>query len=298
MEKKILVTGAGGFIGRALTAYLQKNGEQVTALTSGELDITDEQAVEALPVSRIGHIVHLAGKTFVPRSWEAPAEFIETNTFGTMHMLELCRKHKIPMTYISAYIYGQPERNPIRETDRVCPNNPYAKSKYMAEELCEFYARQFDVRVSVIRPFNVYGAGQKDNFLIPQIIRHAMREDSIRVMDLSPRRDYVYLEDLLEAITLTVKNVQEYDVFNIGSGVSCSVEEVIALIQRIAGTHKPVECKNEARKNELNDVVADISHAKEILGWQPRHTLEQGLTEMINGIRDKIREDEDELEQA
>lgn len=281
MNRKILITGAGGFIGTALADYLRERGVQVMALTSAELDITDKRAVEALPVKQIRHIVHLAGRTFVPRSWEAPAEFLETNTFGTLHMLELCRRYEISMTYISAYIYGQPQYNPIRETDRICPNNPYAKSKYMAEELCEFYAGQFGVKVSVIRPFNVYGKGQKDHFLIPQIIRQAMREDSVRVMDLSPRRDYIYLDDLLEAIALTMKNVREYDVFNIGSGISYSVAEVIDLVQKIAGSHKPVESKNETRKNELNDVVADITHAGEVLGWRPRHTLEQGLTEII-----------------
>lgn len=279
--KKIAVTGAGGFIGKALAAYLQENGEGVMALDSKALDVTDKAAVNGLPFEKIGHIVHLAGKTFVPRSWEAPAEFVETNTMGTLHMLEFCRLHEIPMTYISAYIYGQPERNPIRETDTVKPNNPYAKSKYMAEELCEFYARQFGVKVCIIRPFNVYGPGQKENFLIPQIIGHAMHQDCIQVLDLAPRRDYIYLDDLLEAIRLTVNRVQEYEVFNIGSGVSYSVEEVIETVQGILGSKKPVVCKNETRKNELNNVVADITHAGEVLGWKPAHSLEQGLREMI-----------------
>ena len=284
-EKKILVTGAGGFIGSALTEYLHKRNEAVLAPDSKELNVADRACVEAFPTEEIGHIVHLAGRTFVPKSWEEPAQFMETNTFGTLNILELCRKHQIPMTYISAYIYGQPEKNPIQETDRINPNNPYAKSKYMAEELCEFYAKQFDVKVSVIRPFNVYGAGQKDNFLIPQIIRHAMWEESIRVMDLSPMRDYIYLEDLLDAVYLTVKKVQEYDVFNIGSGISYSVGEVIDLVQEILGSRKRVECAGQTRKNELNNVVADISHARDVLGWKPAHTLRQGLEKMIGQVK-------------
>lgn len=285
MTKKILVTGAGGFIGGALVDYLNKKNEPVLGLNSALLDVTDKQSVDKLASEEIGHVIHMAGKTFVPRSWEEPAEFIETNTFGTLNMLEFCRKHEIPMTYISAYIYGPPEKNPIKETDKINPNNPYAKSKYMAEELCEFYAKQFGVKVSIIRPFNVYGAGQKESFLIPQIIGHAMREDSIRVLDLAPMRDYIYLEDLLEAIYLTVKKVQEYDVFNVGSGISYSVGEVIDMVQRILGSNKPVECKNQTRRNELNNVVADITHAKEVLGWEPAHTLEQGLAEMIGELK-------------
>ena len=139
--------------------------------------------------------------------------------------------------------------------------------------------------MSIIRPFNVYGAGQKRDFLIPQIIGQAMEEECIRVMDLAPKRDYIYLDDLLEAIFLTVKNVQDYDVFNIGSGISHSVGEVIETVQRILGTDKPVECRNETRRNEMNNVVADISHAESVLGWHPSHTLEQGLTVMTETYR-------------
>lgn len=280
-EKQILVTGASGFIGSALVAYLNQKGKKVLGVGSRELDVTDRTRTQNLDVSDVGHVIHMAGKTFVPRSWEEPAEFFETNAFGTLNLLELCRRNKIPMTYISAYIYGPPEHNPIRESDPVNPNNPYARSKYMGEELCEFYARQFGVQVSVIRPFNVYGAGQKESFLIPQIISHAMKEEAISVMDLAPMRDYVYLEDLLCAIELTVEKVQEHDVFNIGSGVSYSVEQVIELVQKILGTDKPVICRNQTRKNELNNVVADITHAKDVLGWVPSYTLEQGLTQMI-----------------
>ncbi len=284
MTKKILVTGAGGFIGSALAEYLQRKGKEVLALSSGELDVTKQAAVQALSAKEISHVVHLAGKTFVPKSWEEPETFFLTNTFGTLQMLEFCRMHEIPMTYISAYIYGPPEKNPIQENDRINPNNPYAKSKYMAEELCEFYAGTFGVKVSIIRPFNVYGAGQKKDFLIPQIIEHAMKRDCIEVLDLAPMRDYIYLEDLLGAIALTIENVQQYDVFNIGSGVSYSVEEVIGMVQEILGTHKQVECKNQVRRNELNNVVADIAHAKEVLGWEPAYHLRQGLKEMIEKI--------------
>ncbi len=284
--KKILVTGAGGFIGNALAQYLREKGAAVLGMGAQALDVTDQAAIERLPAGELRHIVHLAGKTFVPKSWEEPGDFLKTNMLGTLHMLELCRKRNISMTYISAYIYGLPQQIPIRETDRVNPNNPYAKSKYMAEELCQFYAEQYGVNVSVIRPFNVYGAGQRQDFLIPQIINQAMHEQCIRVMDLMPGRDYIYLDDLLEAIWLTVENVQEYDVFNIGMGVSYTVGEVIDTVQRLLGTAWPVECQNKARRNELSNVVADISHAREVLGWQPGHTLEEGLGKMIKKMQE------------
>ena len=288
VKKKILLTGAGGFIGSALAKYLTKCGMETVCPSSAKLDVAQQASVANFPMQGIDHMIHLAGRTFVPKSWEEPEEFIKTNTFGTLNLLEVCRRQKISMTYISAYIYGMPKKNPIPETALVNPNNPYAKSKYMAEELCEFYAEQFGVGISVIRPFNVYGIGQRDHFLIPQIIRQATQEESICVMDLEPKRDYIYLTDLLEAIRLTLQRKGRYEVFNIGSGVSYSVAEVISMIQRIAGTQKPVICKNEVRRNEMNDVIADISKAKEVLGWKPAYTLEQGLTEIIKGKRNEL----------
>jgi len=276
-----MITGASGFIGSALVSYLKKEGEEVLPIDMNDLDLCDADAVNAYPADGIGHIIHLAGITFVPRSWEEPAEFVRVNTGATLHMLEYCRVHKIPMTYISAYIYGQPERLPIKESDPVRPNNPYAKSKHLAEQLCEFYAKEFGVKVSVIRPFNVFGIGQKENFLIPKIIKQVLFEDAIRVMDVTPYRDYIYLEDLVRGIYFTTQKVQDYDVFNLGSGEAYSVREVVDLTQKIAGTDKDVITESAPRKNEMNKVLADVSHAREVLGWEPQISLEEGLRRII-----------------
>lgn len=278
---KILVTGASGFIGRALVARLKSQSFDVVAICSADGDIANPKTLERLIQGDISHVFHLAGKTYVPDSWNNPAEFYQTNLLGTSNVLEFCKKRSIPITYVSAYVYGHPETLPIKESSPIRPSNPYALSKRLAEEACEFYYAVHNLPITVIRPFNVYGIGQGDNFLLPTIISQALASEVILVKDLLPKRDYVYLQDLLTALLATLKKKQGYHVYNVGSGYSLSVKEVIDIIQEVAGTRKEIICDKVARANELMDVVADISKAANELGWQPEYSFRAGIEEII-----------------
>jgi len=285
---KILVTGASGFIGRALTARLKAEGMDVVPVDSTDGDIASRKTLAKFEHENIAHVFHLAGKTFVPDSWDDPQAFCQVNVLGTVNILEFCRKRKIPMTYVSAYVYGHPDSLPIGENSAIRPSNPYALTKRMAEEACEFYASAYELPVATIRPFNVYGIGQAENFLIPAIISQALDDaENIVVKDLVPKRDYVYLEDLVTALLATLAKQGGYRVYNIGSGISLSVQEVIDVIQRIADTHKRVVCDNVTRANELMDVVADISKAGNELGWQPEFSFHSGIENIIRSEREK-----------
>jgi nucleoside-diphosphate-sugar epimerase len=276
----ILVTGASGFIGRRLVTALKHAGYNVLELMSG--DIADSATLSQFESKPIDFVFHLAGRTFVPDAWSEPVDFQRVNVTGTLNVLELCRKRKIPLTYVSAYLYGVPQTLPVRETDEIAPNNPYALSKYMAETACKFYADYLSVQLTIIRPFNIYGAGQKPHFLIPEIIAQILARQPIKLKDLTPRRDYLYVDDLIEALMLTMKIEQGFNLFNIGYGSSMSVAEIVASIQSVAGTALPVISENVPRENEISDVYADISHAKSALGWHPKHTFEQGIRNMIS----------------
>lgn len=279
---KILVTGASGFIGRALVSGLKARGRDVVPLDSADGDIASRETLAKFAQQDIAHVFHLAGKTFVPDSWDDPQAFCQTNVLGTVNVLEFCRKSRIPMTYVSAYVYGHPDTLPIREDSAVRPSNPYALTKRLAEEACEFYASAHDLPVTTIRPFNVYGIGQGANFLIPSIIHQALNELQIVVKDLQPKRDYVYLEDLLKALLATLNtNSNGYNVYNIGSGISLNVKEVIDTIQDVAGTNKEIICDNKVRTNELMDVIADISKAGKELGWHPEYSFRAGIEDII-----------------
>ncbi len=279
----ILVTGSTGFIGRKVMEALEKKGYTAIGMGSRDCDISKLDGLtnyidEIVKTGKnISHVIHLAGRVDVFKSWSEPERFFSVNTAGCMNVLEVCRKYNMGMTYISAYVYGQPESLPISEKAPVKPNNPYAQSKYMAEQLCKFYSTNYDIKTSIIRPFNVYGPGQSRDFVIPHIIDEVKNQDVIHVLDLVPKRDYVYIDDLVEAIISAVGKDIYGEVINIGSGVSYSVQEVVDMLQEIGGTKKEVKSKNQVRKNEMNNVVADISQAEKLLGWKPSTDIRQGL---------------------
>ncbi|WP_298258716.1 NAD(P)-dependent oxidoreductase [Bradyrhizobium sp.] len=281
-----LVTGAKGFIGRALARRLECTGDSVIGLSTADGDIADQATLKPYRSSEIRHVFHLAGRSFVPQSWNDPIEFHRVNTMGTLNVLEFCRERRIPLTYVSAYLYGQPMQQPIREDHPVVPNNPYGLSKVQAEMACEFYARTHGLHVSIVRPFNVYGFGQDENFLIPTILRQVLSAGEIEVQDLAPKRDYLYMDDLVELLLATPNAPSGYNVYNGGTGTSLSVAEVIALAQAEAATSKPVRCGQSVRIHEIDDTRADIEKARNELGWSPKHEFRDGVRAIIARMRE------------
>ena len=280
-KKAVLVTGATGFIGSRLCMILEQKGFHVLKHSSRNGDIADPSSLDQFREHPIYHVFHCAARTFVPRSWEKPLEFITTNVTGTGTVLELCRQRSAGLTYVSAYVYGSDVTNPITEDAVPRPNNPYALSKRMAEELCEFYARFMNISVNIVRPFNVYGPGQSGEFLIPFIIKQVKEGRQVEVKDLFPKRDYVYIDDVVECIVKAMEH-PGFGVFNAGSGRSYSVKEVIDIVMEIAGKNLPVLSQQVERPNEISDTIASIEAAEKHLGWKPRFDLLKGLSAVYN----------------
>lgn len=278
MNKRILITGSSGFIGSNLKRELLKKGYDII-----EFNDTDGDIAEDLPDYRdISHVFHLAGKTFIPDSWKYPKEFMRVNAGGTEKVLELCKKNHSGLTYISSYVYGIPGTLPIDENHPVSATNPYAESKIRAEELCFEYARMELFPIKIIRPFNVYGKKQLSHFLIPAIISQVLDNSlaEVRLQDLSPRRDYVYMDDFIRALILLFEKGSP-GIYNIGSGYSLSVKEIVETILKISGISKKTVSTGEIRKNEIPDVVADISKIKAETGWHPEVTFEEGVRRIV-----------------
>lgn len=275
---RVLVTGASGFIGKHLVPRLRAEGHDVVEARREAGDISDRTTWQGFPPADV--VVHLGAKTFVPESWEAPALFIKTNLVGTIEAMEYCRAHGARLIFLSSYMYGDAARQPISEDNVLVAKNPYALSKKLTEEACVFFADRFDLGITVLRPFNIYGAGQSDAFLVPTIVNQLKAGIAIRVKDLEPRRDYVYIVDVVEAMMTAIGSGHGFQVFNIGSGTSHSVAELIRTIQDVWGTDLPVYSDGVRRKDEIMDTVADIERARQQLGWRPRFTLRQGIEHM------------------
>jgi GDP-4-dehydro-6-deoxy-D-mannose reductase len=272
---KVLVTGAAGFIGRHLVPGLAADGHEIVKAERGSGDTADQATWKRFPPADV--VVHLAAKSFVPESWDAPGLFVRTNLLGTVEALEYCRVHGARLVFPSSYLYGDVVRQPIPESAKLAAKNPYALSKKLAEEACEFYADRFSVETTILRPFNIYGPGQSDTFLIPTILNQLKAGKEIHVKDLEPRRDYVYIVDVIEAMVKAVGRAGGFGVFNVGSGTSHSVSELIQTIQDVWGTDLPVRSDEVRRQGEIMDTVADIARAQQQLGWTPRFTLRKGL---------------------
>jgi nucleoside-diphosphate-sugar epimerase len=278
MSKAVLVTGASGFIGRPLSERLEQEGCSVIRHSDADGDI----ASCPLPASGVNHVYHLAARTFVPDSWSEPLPFYATNVLGTVNVAEFCRRHSASLTMMSSYVYGRPLFLPISEEHAVAAFNPYGHTKLLAEEVCRYYAQQFGIQVTIIRPFNVYGPGQSGNFLIPTLLRQALDPEAreVSIADDRPRRDYLFIDDLLDLLLRTM-NPQGFDAFNAGSGCSVNPRELAELMLRVAGLVKPVVSRGEVRADEVLEMVADIGKAKRIFGWEPRVPLAEGLRRII-----------------
>jgi nucleoside-diphosphate-sugar epimerase len=278
MNDAILVTGATGFIGAHLVSALGQQGHCVYRHSSANGDI----ARCPLEFEGVRHAFHLAGKSFVPDSWESPREFYDVNVLGTVNVLEFCRQRQIPLTFVSSYVYGKPHYLPITEDHPLQPLNPYSHSKILAEQAVRYFAVQFGVRSSIVRPFNIFGPGQDERFLIPTIIRQALdpRVDRIIVKDVRQKRDYLHVRDLVSLLISTLAR-PDGGVYNAGSGRAISIPELAEQVNACLGGHKPLYSVDQARPEETLEVVADITRAAEELSWEPRIRFGDGLRETI-----------------
>jgi len=297
--KKVLLTGANGFVGRHLSAELRRLGAEVLTLADANghsIDVREWQKIADF-AGRSGTIdlaYHLAALMFVPYSFQEPREMYEVNVLGTLNILELCRLHAIPrIVFASSYVYGQPSYLPIDEAHPVNPNNPYARSKVFGEGLCRAYYEDCGVSCIVLRSFNLYGEGQREHFLIPSILRQLGNKD-LELSDPEPKRDYLYISDAIDAYLKAGEyDKADFDVFNIGAGVSYAVRDIVDRALQAWGEGTTVKYRYQRRRGEIADVVADIRKAKRLLGWQPKVTFEEGIQRCVEWHRAQQSDDVD-----
>jgi NAD dependent epimerase/dehydratase len=313
-NKKVLVTGADGFIGSHLVEMLVARGADVRALSyynsfnnlgwlqdlpclpeievlSG--DIRDSYFVKKL-TNDIEIVFHLAALIAIPYSYVAPMSYIDTNVKGTLNICEAALQSgckKVIHTSTSE-VYGTAQYVPIDEIHPLQPQSPYSASKIGADQIALSYYYSFGLPVTVARPFNTYGPRQSARAVIPSVIvQIANKKEQIEVGDITPTRDLNFVEDTCRGFIALAESENSYgEVFNIGSNIEISIIDTISAIQKIMGTDIPVNQVAERLRpagSEVKRLWCDNTKIKNFCGFSPKNNLAEGLKKTIEWFCDE-----------
>lgn len=278
---KIVVAGSEGFLGKKVCSQLINEGHDVVRLdiSKGD-DLCDVRVMDGIP--QIDCFIHLANLVYVPGSYENPALYYRVNYLTTLNALEICRKYNARLVYVSSYIYGPPQYLPVDENHVSNPTNPYAQTKLICEKLCEGYHRDFGVKVSIVRPFNIYGVGQKGMLLIPEIIGQLKEgKEEVQLKAASPRRDYINVIDVANAICMCMSPDEDYCAYNVCSGESISIREITEIINNHLKKKVTFRFSASDRPHELDETRGSCEKLK-ALGWEPTISFEDGIQAILD----------------
>lgn len=307
--RQVLVTGGCGFIGSHLVEALLTAGAEVRALgkynsrsdrgflTAVEHpalevhlgDVADPWLVRGL-ARGVDTIFHLAALIGIPYSYAAPSQYIETNVKGTLAVLEAARHEGVRRVVhtSTSETYGSAQYVPIDERHPLVGQSPYSATKIAADKLAESYHLSFGLPVTILRPFNTFGPRQSLRAVIPTLMVQALYGEQIAVGSLEPVRDMNYVLDTVAGfLGLGAAEGVEGAVYNVGSGIGHSVGEILELVQKVAGTSKPVRQAEERVRpaaSEVERLVCDFSKAAAAFGYAPAFGLEEGL----RAVRDHL----------
>jgi GDP-4-dehydro-6-deoxy-D-mannose reductase len=290
-----LVTGGGGFAGRHLVELL---GAEADAPASAELDLRDAAAVRArIAERRPDAVFHLAAFSSPSESWDRPHQGLLSNVEMTLNVLEAVR-HEAPGAAVvlvgSGQVYGEPATLPIGEDEPLAPGNPYAVGKATSDMLGRQYAEAFELRVVRLRPFNHAGPGQSDEYVVSSLARQVAEaeaagqsEMTLRTGNPESRRDFTDVRDVVRAYALAA--ALDGGAFNVCSGRSASVEELVALV---AG-HARISVRHEVdptrlRAHDARDMCGSHDRLTAATGWQPELPLERTVRDTLDWWRAQV----------
>jgi nucleoside-diphosphate-sugar epimerase len=311
-NKKVLVTGADGFVGSHLTEKLLSlgakmithvRGTSVSGTTRYTLknishlekklekiiagDIGSKDSVDLIAAEKPQIIFHLAAIAYVPFSFEHPREVMEANLIGTMNVLEAgmkCQVERIVVTS-SSEIYGTAQREKIDEEHPLNPSSPYAASKLAADRYAYAYWNTYKLPVAIIRPFNTYGPRHTYD-VIPKFIDLALKDEPLTIYGVGTQsRDFMYVDDTVDAFLFMGFHPKAIgQAVNFGTGKDVDINTLAELIVELSGSKSRI-IHVEARTSEVKKLLCDYSKAKSLLGWEPKVDITEGLRKNIEYVK-------------
>lgn len=312
--RRVLVTGAGGFIGSHLAERLVREGARVRALVrynalgswgwldhsplAGQMevlagDVCDPFAVrQALAGREV--VFHLAALIAIPYSYLAPASYVRVNVEGALNLLQASRDQGVQcfVHTSTSEVYGTARRVPIAEDHPLCGQSPYSASKIAADKMAEAFHLSFGLPVVTVRPFNTFGPRQSARAVIPTIISQCLAGQPLKLGNLHPTRDLNYVANTVDGfLAAAAAPAALGQTINLGSGREISIGDLARLICRLTG--RPQEIQTEEQRlrpagSEVERLLADNGLAQRLLDWRPAVDLEQGLELTIAWLRDHL----------
>jgi UDP-glucose 4-epimerase len=304
MQKQVIVTGGAGFIGHHLIKklisknyypiiidnFFNANFLNLKSLPANKyslikLDITNPNIENELKAFKPKVIVHLAALHYIPYCISHPQDTINVNIQGTKNILKIANKLNIKKFVFSssAAIY-KPNNEPHKENDAVGPIDIYGQTKMKAEKIIKNFCTKNKIQFYILRFFNVYGKGNLTPHLIPSLLKKIKKSNTIRIGNLDTYRDYIYVDDVIDAILKIIEKESKINehIFNIGTGSGHSGKDILSIIESILNkTIKFVKDKNLMRKNDRKHLIANTNKMKKYYNWQSTISLENGLKEVI-----------------
>lgn len=312
-NKKVLLTGAGGFIGSHLAEALALQGAQVRALVRynsrndpGLLRCVEPQIlaqIEILPADLrdaeavnqaargVSHIFHLGALIAIPYSYLHPREVVETNLLGTLNVLLAARQQNVERVVhtSSSEVYGTALRVPMDETHPLQGQSPYSASKIGADKLAESFFCAYGLPVATLRPFNTFGPRQSARAIIPTLVAQALTQPVLRLGNLKARRDFTYVSDTVQGFLAIAQTPgMEGQTLNLGSGREVSIGELAQIIIRLSGRSLSIETDPQRlrpARSEVQRLLSDNRLAAEKIHWRPAVSLEAGLQAVFDWVR-------------
>ncbi|HEX6125774.1 MAG TPA: GDP-mannose 4,6-dehydratase [Pyrinomonadaceae bacterium] len=319
MSKNILVTGGAGFIGSHLVDSLLRDGgwhvsvvddlndfyspeikrenlrhaKQNSDFEFAEVDIREcAKLREVFDRRAFDCVVHLAARAGVRPSLREPKLYAETNVNGTLNLLELARDYEVKQFVFgsSSSVYGVNCKVPFSEDDRIHqPISPYAATKAAGELLCHAYSHLYQIRTVCLRFFTVYGARQRPDLAIHKFTKHITQGHPIQVFgDGTTRRDYTYIDDIIQGVRAAIDYDRSiHEVFNLGESETTELSRLIELLEENLGMKATIDCQ-PMQPGDVPVTFADISKAREMLGYDPQTKIEDGIPRFVDWFQSQM----------